>query len=63
MTKRVKKTFKKKFHVEPENNQEDLIAHLILKEFDEFYVRYKEITESAKEAFESCNFQDSQFRD
>ena len=44
---------------EPESKLKDLIAHLVLEEFDAFYSRYKEIAESAKEAFESCDFQQS----
>ena len=42
-----------------ESIQKDLIAQLVMSEFNAFYERYKEITESAKEAFENCDFQES----
>ena len=42
-----------------ESIQKDLIAQLVMSEFKAFYERYKEITESAKEAFEKCDFQES----
>ena len=59
MTQRVKKSIKKRFQGSSESKQKDLIAQLVLNEFDVFYNRYKEITESAKNAFENCDFQES----
>ena len=47
------------FHIVPNSNHKDFIAQLVLNEFDEFYNRFKEITESAKDAFENCDFQES----
>ena len=59
MTYRVKKSIDKNFHEAPEIKQKKLIAQLVMSEFNAFYERYKEITESAKEAFENCDFQES----
>ena len=52
MTQRVKKTVKKSLQGKSESKQKEFIAQLVLNEFDVFYNRFKEITESAKEAFE-----------
>ena len=59
MTQRVKKSIDKNFQEESEIKQKYLIAQLVMSEFNAFYERYKEITESAKEAFENCDFQES----
>ena len=59
MTQRVKKSIDKNFQEASESKQKDLIAQLVMSEFNAFYERYKEITESAKEAFENCDFQES----
>ena len=59
MDQRVKNTVKKRLHGAPESKQKDFFAQLVLNEFDVFYSRYKEITESAKDAFENCDFQES----
>ena len=59
MTQRVKKSIDKNFQEASESKQKDLIAKLVMREFNAFYERYKEITESAKEAFENCDFQES----
>ena len=59
MTQRVKKSIDKNFHETSEIKQKNLIAQLVMSEFNAFYERYKEITESAKEAFENCDFQES----
>ena len=45
MTQRVKKTVKKSLQGKSESKQKEFIAQLVLKEFDEFYNRFKEITE------------------
>ena len=55
MTQRVKKSLQGA----SESKQKEFIAQLVLNEFDEFYNRFKEITESAKDAFENCDFQES----
>ena len=59
MTQRVKKSIKKRFQGSSESKQKDFIAQLVLNEFEVFYNSYKEITESAKDAFENCDFQES----
>ena len=59
MTQRVNKTLKRRFQGSSESKQKDFIAQLVLNEFDVFYNSYKEITESAKDAFENCDFQES----
>ena len=59
MTQRVKKSIDKNFHETLEIKQKNLIAKLVMSEFNAFYERYKEITESAKKAFENCDFQES----
>ena len=59
MTQRVKKTVKKSMQGISESKQREFMARLVLNEFDEFYSRFKEITESAKDAFENCDFQES----
>ena len=59
MTQRVKKTVKKSLQGVSESKQKEFIAQLVLNEFDKFYNRFKEITESAKDAFENCDFQES----
>ena len=59
MTQRVKKTIDKNFQEASESKQKDLVAQLVMSEFGAFYERYKEITESAKDAFEKCDFQES----
>ena len=59
MTQRVKKSIKKRFQGSSESKQKDFIAQLVLNEFEVFYYSYKEITESAKDAFENCDFQES----
>ena len=59
MTQRVKKSIDKNFQEASESKQKNLIAQLVMSEFNAFYERYKEITESAKEAFENCDFQES----
>ena len=59
MTQRVKKTVIKRLQKASESKQKELMAQLVLNEFDEFYNRFKEITESAKDAFENCDFQES----
>ena len=58
MTQRVK-TVKKSLQAASEGKQKEFIAQLVLNEFDEFYNRFKEITESAKDAFENCDYQES----
>ena len=57
MNQRVKKTVKKRLQGASESKQKEFIAQLVLNEFDVFYNRIKEITESAKEAFENCDIQ------
>ena len=59
MTQRVKKSIDKNFQEASESKQKHLIAQLVMSEFNVFYERYKDITESAKEAFENCDFQES----
>ena len=59
MTQGVKKSIKKRFQGSSESKQKEFITKLVLNEFDVFYNRYKEITESAKDAFEKCDFQES----
>ena len=59
MTRRVKKTVKNSLRGASESKQKEFMAQLVLKEFDAFYNRFKEITESAKDAFENCDFQES----
>ena len=59
MTQRIKKTVKKSLQGKSESKQKKIIAQLVLNEFDVFYKKFKEITESAKDAFENCDFQES----
>ena len=59
MTQRVKKTVKKSLKGKSESKQKNIIAQLVLNEFDVCYNKFKEITESAKDAFENCDFQES----
>ena len=59
MTRRVKKTDKNSLRGTSESKQKEFMAQLVLNEFDAFYNRFKEITESAKDAFENCEFQES----
>ena len=59
MTQRFKKTVEKSLEGASESKQKEFVAQLVLNEFDEFYNRFKEITESAKDAFENCDFQES----
>ena len=61
MTRRVKKTVKISLRGASESKQKEFMAQLVLNEFDAFYNGFKEITESAKGAFEKCNFQGGQF--
>ena len=58
MIQRVK-TVKRSLQGASEGKQKEFIVQLVLNEFDEFYNRFKEITESAKNAFENCDFQES----
>ena len=44
MTQRVKKSIDKNFQVASESKQKNLIAQLVMSEFNAFYERYKEIT-------------------
>ena len=59
MIQRVKKTVKIRLQGASESKQKEFMAQLVLNEFDVFYNRFKEITESAKDAFENCDFQES----
>ena len=59
MTRRVKKTVKNSLRGASECKQREIMARLVLNEFDAFYNRFKEITASAKDAFENCEFQES----